>query len=139
MILQFPNPILTTPCEDITDFSSLKDLSIKMLKIVKELNAVGLSANQIGVSKRIFVMVVKGKEYIFINPVLERYSGESVEMEGCLSQTGVYKNIGRSENVVVEYRDLYNSKKRKAFSGLAARCVQHELDHLDGKNPLELV
>ncbi|HET6276428.1 MAG TPA: peptide deformylase [Candidatus Cybelea sp.] len=97
---------------------------------------VGLAAPQINVSKRIFVMDVHDDEHepaVVINPQLERL-GEEIELrEGCLSVPGMVGEIVRSERAVVTGLDRFGNKVRIEGDGLLAQCVQHEVDHLDGK------
>ena len=137
MILQFPNDQLYIPSEVIKDFDlNLKKLAQEMLKITKEEKAVGLAAVQIGIHKQIFVMLIKDKEYAFCNPKITKQSGTQEVLEGCLSERGNYITKTRPMNIVIEYQDIYGSKKRKAFSGLAAQCCVHEYSHLLGRRPL---
>jgi peptide deformylase len=97
---------------------------------------VGLAAPQVNVSKRIFVMDVHDDEHepaVVINPRLERL-GEKVELrEGCLSVPGMVGDIVRSERAAVTGLDREGNKIRIEGDGLLAQCLQHEVDHLDGK------
>ena len=97
---------------------------------------VGLAAPQINVSKRIFVMDVHDDAHepaVVINPKLERI-GEVIELrEGCLSIPGMVGEIVRSERAAVTGLDRHGSKVRIEGDGLLAQCLQHEVDHLDGK------
>lgn len=137
-ILQFPNPILYTKSKEVEFFDAdLRDLATAMTKVMHEHKAVGLAAIQIGIPKKIFTMTLHNKDYIFVNPTILRKSGSQVGDEGCLSEEGRYIVKERALNVTLVYQDIHGNKKKKAFSGLAARCILHELDHLDGKRPLE--
>ncbi|MGA8576474.1 MAG: peptide deformylase [Candidatus Cybelea sp.] len=97
---------------------------------------VGLAAPQINVSKRIFVMDVHDDAYepaVVVNPKLERI-GEEIELrEGCLSIPGMVGEIVRHERAVVTGLDRHGNKVRIEGDGLLAQCMQHEVDHLDGK------
>ncbi len=94
----------------------------------------GLAANQVGILKRVIVVHAKGFKQEFINPVItKRYGGKTMSREGCLSYPGLEMRISRYKNIVVEGFDgNWNPIKRK-LKGLAAYCVQHEIDHLNGK------
>lgn len=93
----------------------------------------GLSAVQIGILKRAFVMHA-GKEYReCINPVLLRQEGvNKIKIEGCLSVPGKCGYVERPDRVWVEYQDRTGAKINKKFTGFEAKCFCHELDHLDG-------
>jgi len=97
---------------------------------------VGLAAPQVNVSKRLFVMDVHDDEHepaVVINPKLEDV-GEEIELkEGCLSVPGMVGEIVRYKEVAVTGLDRYGGKIRIAGEGLLAQCIQHEVDHLDGK------
>ena len=97
---------------------------------------VGLAAPQVNVSKRLFVIDVRDDEHeaaVVINPKLEK-CGDDIELkEGCLSVPGMVGDIHRRERVVVTGLDRNGQKIRLEGDGLFAQCVQHEVDHLDGK------
>lgn len=106
-----------------------------MLDIMKESGGIGLAAPQIGWTVRAFVMNVTGKtedDLIFINPTLEAFGQIILYREGCLSIPGVYGNVLRPEGVRVRALDLTGKSFIMEASGLAARCAQHEFDHLSG-------
>jgi len=92
----------------------------------------GLSANQCGFRHRVFV-VGAGEEYVaFYNPKIISSSGSTKLPEGCLSFKNLYLEVERPESIEVEYQDFTGTHKTAKFSGLTARCFQHELDHLNG-------
>jgi peptide deformylase len=92
----------------------------------------GLSANQCGFRHRVFV-VGAGEEYVaFYNPKIVSSSGSTKLPEGCLSFKNLYLEVERPESIEVEYQDFTGTHKTAKFSGLTARCFQHELDHLNG-------
>ena len=96
-------------------------------------NGIGLAAPQIGVSRRVFVMETQGWQRTCFNPLIMMTSVESVDFdEGCLSFPGEHCIIKRPEWVDVRYQDHRGDWYAERFSGLLARCFQHELDHLDG-------
>ncbi len=97
---------------------------------------VGLAAPQVNVSKRLFVMDVHDEEHepaVVINPKLERLGDEVELREGCLSVPGMVGDIVRYERAAVSGLDRYGNKIRIEGDGLLAQCLQHEVDHLDGK------
>ena len=100
-------------------------------------NGVGLAANQVALPLRLFVVNLaakpdEGQELVFINPVLTRPKGSEESEEGCLSLPGLYGNVVRPKQVQVQAFDLRGSELNLALTGLLARVVQHECDHLDG-------
>ena len=117
----FDNP----PVDPNAFASSLVDTCIKH-------EGFGLSANQCGFRHRVFV-VGAGEEYVaFYNPKIVSSSGSTKLPEGCLSFKNLYLEVERPESIEVEYQDFTGTHKTAKFSGLTARCFQHELDHLNG-------
>lgn len=108
-----------------------------MIQTMYELEGVGLAANQVGSSLDIFVMDVKDGRgpTIHINPKIISTSGEPmVDEEGCLSVKGIYDVVSRPSVVQFEYQDLAGEKHAEIIDGgLRSRCVQHEIDHLNGR------
>jgi peptide deformylase len=97
---------------------------------------VGLAATQVNVSKQIIVIDVsedKSDLRVFINPEITRREGLAVNQEGCLSVPGVYENVERADSVTVTALDRNGSRFTLNASGMLATCIQHEVDHLDGK------
>jgi len=118
---------------DIID-DEIKELSAKMLEILKRDKGVGVAGPQIGVMKRIFVVQIEGEEgYVFINPsILETSVATNKYEEGCLSIPGIYANVVRSEAIKIQ---AWNEKGRPftmEAGGLLARIILHEYDHLEG-------
>ena len=141
MILQLtPNthPILherVKPCSKDLDRS-------EMSRILKEnmmhYEGIGLSANQIGIMERVFVMYsdVKKKEIIAcFNPNIIAVSPKKTLMdEGCLTYPGLWLKVSRPESIEVEYEDVHGEKTKVFMYGLEARVFLHEYDHMEGKN-----
>ncbi len=124
------------------DRRELRELIKKMRAAMKETAGIGLSANQIGRTERIFVAQIPksrestsdGKFYAIINPKIIRGSGKKLKTEeGCLSVPGKYGLVERSEKVVLEGFNVQGKKIKIKAWGLLARVFQHEIDHLDGK------
>jgi peptide deformylase len=106
-----------------------------MLETMYAAEGIGLAAPQVGVSTRLFVMDIRDPEIeprALINPVIVARSGSESGEEGCLSLPGLVGEVERSASIVVEALDLQGKPVRIEASGLHARCIQHEIDHLDG-------
>ena len=140
-IIESPNPILnkvSVDC-DLND-PQLPSLAENMLKAMYHYEGVGLAAPQVGVLKRIIVVDVSDPHdpLVLINPVIvEKSSEKKVDDEGCLSCPGISVPIKRSTWVKVSYFDLDKNQQTIEGDGLLARCLQHEIDHLDGKTLFE--
>lgn len=95
---------------------------------------IGLAANQIGVARRVAVVAPDDGEapLVLINPAIVERAGRAIQEEGCLSIPDLYGEVARAEQVVVETATLEGGRVRVAATGLRARVVQHEIDHLDG-------
>ncbi|HEU5218680.1 MAG TPA: peptide deformylase [Gemmatimonadales bacterium] len=93
---------------------------------------VGLAANQVGVASRIAVVGVEHERIVMVNPVIVSAEGKDRAEEGCLSIPEVYGEVTRPERIVLEAVDREGKPYRKEASGLLARAIQHEVDHLDG-------
>ena len=141
-----PDPILNKiaePCE-VGD-KSLKRLAREMAKAMYATNGVGIAAPQVGVSKRLIVVDCEDEDYgknplVLVNPVIEDAWGEDVTAgEGCLSCPGVNIPITRKPWVRVSYFDLDGEEWEIESDGLLGRCLQHEIDHLNGITLFESV
>lgn len=109
-------------------------LANDMVEFMRKEKGIGLAAPQIGIRKRLFVMEVDGQVYHCFNPKILEF-GEEVEFlsEGCLSFPGEECKIARAKTVMVRYGDASGKVTRaEVLTGLAARCFQHEFDHLNG-------
>jgi peptide deformylase len=113
----------------------LRRLAQDMFETMYEAEGIGLAAPQIGVSKRLFVMDVGAEDaepQAVVNPVVVERSRSERGEEGCLSLPGLVGVVERSEQVVIEGQDLDGNPIRVEASDLLARCIQHEIDHIDG-------
>ncbi|MFV8380238.1 peptide deformylase [Corynebacterium hindlerae] len=134
----FGDPVLRTRAEEVTEFDeTLATLVDDMLDTMDDADGVGLAANQIGVTRRVFVYdcshEVPGARGHIINPVWEPVGEEKqVGPEGCLSIPEISKDTERYQKVVVRGVDKQGEPIEFECDGLLARCVQHETDHLDG-------
>ena len=138
-IVKYPDVFLRTvsspvkfPLDDKTE-----RLIKWMIKVMYKNYGIGLAAVQVGYQRRIFVMDCTrsgDNPQVFINPVLYKKSKESMtDFEGCLSAPGKRGEVRRYLRITLNYQDEKGEEQTKTFYNLAARCVQHELDHLDGK------
>jgi peptide deformylase len=93
---------------------------------------VGLAANQVGVATRVAVVGVQDERLVMVNPVIVSAEGKERAEEGCLSIPEVYGDVTRPERIVLEAVDREGKPYRKEATGLLARAIQHEIDHLDG-------
>ena len=139
-ILEIPNPLLkkkSAPVAAVTP--EIKQLLADMLETMYAAPGVGLAAPQIGVLKRMVVIDVAGKNdppqpYCLVNPKITDKSEQLVlHEEGCLSVPEQYAEVERHQAVTVEYTDENGHPQTLYADGLLAICIQHELDHLDGK------
>lgn len=105
----------------------------QMLDLMRRENGIGLAAPQVGIAKRIFVMEVDSTIRACFNPeIVDQDSNLTDYTEGCLSFPGESFTIKRPESIQVRYHNLQGQVIEEQLTGLAARCFQHELDHLDG-------
>ena len=139
-IIIAPDPRLLEVSKPVTVINNeVKDLLKDMLEIMYKSNGIGLAAPQVGVLKRLIVMDcseqnIKKKPLKFINPQILNLSSEKSEFEeGCLSLPTQYAKVERPSIIEVKYEDENGKKIKKKFSGIEATCLQHEIDHLDGK------
>src|SRR3712207_2477555 len=104
-----------------------------MLATMDEHEGVGLAANQVGRLKRILVAATEDEEYVIVNPVVEEAAEATErELEGCLSIPGIQVEVERPTGITVSGQDTTGASLCIEASGLLARILQHEIDHLDG-------
>jgi peptide deformylase len=136
-ILRFPDPRLkkiATPVAKIDD--SIRRLARDMSETMYEAPGLGLAATQVDVHLRLIVIdasETRDQLLVLVNPELVETDGLQVGEEGCLSVPGIYDKVERAEHVVVRYLDLEGSPQMIEAEGLLAVCIQHEIDHLQGK------
>lgn len=140
-ILIHPDPRLKTVADPVASFDrDLAALADDMLETMYDAPGIGLAAPQVGVMHRMMVMDCVKEEgarpepMVLINPRIIALSEDmNVYDEGCLSIPEVYAEVERPASVTVEWTDLSGKIEQREFDGLWATCVQHEIDHLDGK------
>jgi len=133
-ILDDNHSALRTPAQEVKKINSaVLRLLDDMLETMRDANGVGLAANQVGVPKRILV-ASNGEEEVYelINPHCENTEGEALGVEGCLSVPGCYGEVPRAEKIVVKALNREGKPVQLELEGLAARIIQHEMDHLEG-------
>ncbi len=140
-ILIHPDPRLkkvAAPVADITD--ELRVLADDMLSSMYDAPGIGLAAPQVGVSARLIVLDCVKEEgaaprpLAMFNPEIIAASDEvNTYEEGCLSIPDIYADVTRPEAVTVRWMDVNGAEREETFDGLWATCVQHEIDHLEGK------
>lgn len=134
----YGDPILRRESEAVSKIDGeMIDLVNEMIATVEAANGLGLAAPQIGVSKRVIVVVAVDDEgrrshYPLYNPEIVSACGEDIREEGCLSLPDIYADVKRPESVVVTGLDSAGRKVNFEASGVMARAFAHEIDHLDG-------
>jgi peptide deformylase len=112
---------------------TIRTLCASMVDMMLENSGIGLAANQVGVLKRIIVILNESIPVVMINPEILEFSKKNCEMEeGCLSIPGEYLQITRPETIKIKYRNTKGIPCINSYSGLTSRVIQHEIDHLDG-------
>ena len=136
-ILEFPDPRLrkkAKPVDTVDD--ALRQLIDDMFETMYDAPGIGLAATQVDVHRRLLVADVSSENtepWVLINPVILEQDGVEVTEEGCLSVPGYYEEVERAEHIRVRYLDRDGADVESEFEGLLAVCVQHEMDHLEGK------
>lgn len=140
-ILKYPHPSLFKKCSEVRVFGpELKVLVNAMIETMIKSNGAGLAANQVGLEHRIFVMLLpNGDPLALINPRISDMGQLPANLrEGCLSAPGEFLILPeRKRWVKVYFQDLNGKEWWKVFTDIQSVCVQHEIDHLDGKSHLQ--
>ena len=139
-ILEFPDPRLRTKAVDVDPadlatpaFQALLD---DMFETMYEAPGIGLAASQVDVHKRFMVIDVsedRSRPMVFANPEIVASEGGQVYQEGCLSVPGIYADVTRADTITVRFLDRQGQPQELTTDGLLAVCIQHEMDHLEGK------
>ena len=134
-IREVGDPVLRTPADEVKNFDrELAALVRDLLETVDHPGRAGLAAPQIGVGLRAFSYNIDGEIGHMVNPTIVELSEETQDGdEGCLSVPGIWAPTVRAMHAVVEGFDVHGEPLRLEGEGLMARCLQHEVDHLDGK------
>jgi len=136
-VLVFPDSRLRNIAKEITVFDSkTRELATDMAETMYAENGIGLAAIQINVQQRMITVDVsedRSELITLINPTITHSSGEQVCQEGCLSVPEIYAEVTRAEKISVSAQDVNGDSFTIEADGLLAVCIQHEIDHLDGK------
>lgn len=154
-IVVYGHPVLRKVAEEIDlNYEGLQDIIDSMWETMYHADGIGLAAPQIGKSIRLFVIdaspikdeypELKGLKQVFINPKIELLESKEVTLsEGCLSVPTIREDVKRPSKIRITYVDEYFKKREEVYEGFAARVIQHEYDHIEGKlfvdylNPLK--
>ncbi len=154
-VVVYGHPVLRKVAENIEpDYSGLSEVIGNMWETMYKADGIGLAAPQIGKSIRLFVIdadplkdefpELEGLKKVFINAQLEKLESDEVSLsEGCLSLPSIREEVKRPTKIRLTYRDENFNEKVEEFEGFAARVIQHEYDHIEGKlfvdylNPLK--
>lgn len=136
-ILHYPDPLLRRKAEPVTVVTDeIRALVTDMAETMYNAPGIGLAAIQVGVLKRVVVLDLseeRNQLQLFINPEIRESDGEQIMEEGCLSVPGVFEPVARAGRVRVRALDRDGRPFELEATGLLAACIQHEIDHLDGK------
>jgi len=136
-ILHYPDPRLRRKAEPVSEVTEeVRALIADMTETMYEAPGVGLAAIQIGVAQRVVVIDVsetRDQLRVFVNPEIVTAEGQQFLEEGCLSVPGIFESVARAEHVRVRALDRNGGAFELDASGFLATCIQHEIDHLDGK------
>jgi peptide deformylase len=136
-ILEFPDPRLRTKARPVAEVDDdLRELIGNMFETMYDAPGIGLAATQVDVHRRLLVADVsadKDEPYVLINPEILEKDGVIVTDEGCLSVPGFYEEVERAEHIKVRFLDRDGDDIELDAHGMLAVCIQHEIDHLNGK------
>ncbi|MBL4794733.1 MAG: peptide deformylase [Pseudomonadales bacterium] len=136
-ILEFPDPRLRTKAKPIKNIDSkITKLADDMLETMYNAPGIGLAATQINVHKRLIVIDIsenKDQPLVFINPEISNRTGSEESEEGCLSVPEYYETVTRAETIRIKALNKEGDSFEMDCDGLLAVCLQHEVDHLNGK------
>jgi peptide deformylase len=136
-ILEYPDPRLRTRARPVETFdAALVRLVDDLFETMYAAPGIGLAATQVDVHKRVVVIDVsdeRNEPQVFINPEILSREGEGTTEEGCLSVPGIFDDIKRAANVRVRAQDKHGVVSERDLTGTLAVCLQHEMDHLEGR------
>ncbi len=136
-VLHFPDERLRNKAISVEQINAeIKEIATNMLDTMYAENGIGLAATQVNIQKRIVVIDLseeKNEPLILINPEITKLEGKETMREGCLSVPDYFDTVERAEKIEFTYKTLENELISADTDGLLAICVQHEIDHLNGK------
>lgn len=133
-VRQYGDPVLRMRAAEVKAVDDeIRELADRMLRLMHDADGIGLAATQVGILRRFFVCSLDGEDTVIVNPVLAKVGKDTdTDDEGCLSLGPVRVPVERPLDVTVEGVDRDGNPVSLELEGIAARVVQHELDHLDG-------
>lgn len=136
-IVTLPNQLLRQTSDEIISFDkSLRELVRNLTETLESQTnppGLGLSAVQIGILKRVFVAKIRNKTRAFVNPKIIKFSKKEIAfLEGCFSVPDIYGHVIRPAEIDMESQDVQGKSAKTHYKGVAARIIQHEMDHLNG-------
>jgi peptide deformylase len=136
-ILEYPDPRLRTRAKAVAEVDDkVRQLAADLLETMYAANGVGLAASQVDVHRRVIALDVsegRNQPLVLINPELLNAEGKDPGEEGCLSLPGIYDKLSRATHIRIRALDLQGKAFEMQADGLLAVCIQHEMDHLEGK------
>jgi len=145
-LLRFPDPRLREKSSDISfeteDPSDIKELAEDMAVVMSQLGGIGLAAPQINVHKKMIVVDTSPGEnnlHCFINPKIVSREGKVTTNERCLSVPDMEIPVIRDKNIKLEFQDMKGKRHVKDYKDLMSICIQHEIDHLNGKIIIDFI
>ncbi len=136
-ILEFPDPRLRTRAQPVTEFdSSLGTLIDDLFETMYAAPGIGLAATQIDVHRRVIVIDIskdRAEPLTLVNPQILTREGEESTEEGCLSVPGIFDEVKRASKIRVRAQDRTGAAFERDYDDVLAVCIQHEMDHLEGK------
>ena len=127
------SPVLRTRSSNVeTVDDQLRGFIADLFETMDAAKGIGIAANQVGVAQRVAVVDVEGQRFAMINPVIRSAEGRSRAEEGCLSIPELYGDVTRPDRIVLDAIDEQGKPYTLEATGMVARCIQHEIDHLDG-------
>jgi peptide deformylase len=136
-ILEFPDDRLRTVAKPVERFDDrLRELVADMIESMYEAQGIGLAATQVNVHQRLLVLDVSESQdtpRVYVNPEIVASEGSETCEEGCLSVPGIYAEVSRAEKIRVAAFDQHGQRFEEDLGGLHAVCLQHEIDHLNGR------
>ncbi len=129
----YPAEVLRQICKPVEQFDAeLRDMIEAMFALMRRSEGIGLAAPQAGLARQVFVCRIQNETLALVNPVIVETGKETQMVEGCLSLPGMHINVTRHDRVYVAALDVRGRRMQYELTGLWARVVQHEMDHLKG-------
>lgn len=127
------SPVLRQRSDEVAEMTDeIRSFIDDLFATMDAAKGVGLAANQVGVASRVAVVDADGTRIALVNPRVVEAAGRATDEEGCLSIPDIYASVTRPDQIVLEAQDADGTAYRIEASGLLARAIQHEIDHLDG-------